>query len=547
MHVYISYARIDEPYGLEIAEKLRSYHTVAYDDRLFLPHWWQTALMRLSAADVLIYLLSPEGAAAEYCRRECEVMQQAGRIVVPVLVADGAPDLLMLEGYTRIDLRSGLMPERVRILLDILSSMTPVSRQSVYETEAAKRPFEVSKDDAGTLITDANQAATEEEWEKAVYLLRSALATGFTSQLINVEELLHDAEDELLAAQYERQADRAYGELRRQAHTFVDQEEFLQQARAFAKQYPGYDPDQILAQLGINTSTSASPSASPQNLLNYWRNLSQEFRQILLGILTIALVIIWLVNAIPNRNTRSATPTPTFSQPPTRLPIITPPPSPTPLTPVDMRYIAGGCFDMGSDDGGEDERPQHRVCVDSFYMDRYEVSNKQFGAFSGYAQLASADEDDTFPRTFISWLEARNFCDVREARLPTEAEWEFAATYGGRLNYPWGDVFQAQRTNSADPNDNYDSVAAVSALSNFASPDGIVNLIGNVAEWTSSAYETYPYDASDGRESTTTPQLRVIRGGSHLTAVEDLATTSRVTFQQQTTASDVGFRCARDA
>jgi hypothetical protein len=200
MHVYISYARIDEPYGLEIAEKLRSYHTVAYDDRLFLPHWWQTALMRLSAADVLIYLLSPEGAAAEYCRRECEVMQQAGRIVVPVLVADGAPDLLMLEGYTRIDLRSGLMPERVRILLDILSSMTPVSRQSVYETEAAKRPFEVSKDDAGTLITDANQAATEEEWEKAVYLLRSALATGFTSQLINVEELLHDAEDELLAA-----------------------------------------------------------------------------------------------------------------------------------------------------------------------------------------------------------------------------------------------------------------------------------------------------------------------------------------------------------
>ena len=555
MHIYISFARVDEPFGKEIARELQKHHTVAYDDRLFARDWWQTALMRLNSADVLLYLISSEGAAAEYCRRECEVMQAAGRGVIPVLVADGAPALFMLEGYTMIDVRSGITPERLRILMDVLRAVKPKERKSVYEVEAAKRPFEVAKDDAGTLITDANQAAMEQEWEKAVYLLRSALATGFSSQLVDVGDLLNDAEAQLKAQQFERQASRPYQELRRQSRDYTDYETFRNSVRRFAEQYPGYDPDSIVAQAGVEIRVPLSTLSEDVPSLTGIPAVStaRDYRKHILGVFIALAVVFWFASNSERFSfllPPSSTPRPTFNPFATSTPRpFTAIPAPTVTNPaidVDMRLIADGCFEMGSEDGDSDESPRHQVCVDAFWLDRYEVSNGQFDNSGGQA----AGENDIFggdtPRIEVTWNEARAYCALRGARLPTEAEWEYAASWHGRLAYPWGDVFTGSRANTLMSSDSYLALAPVTAFRNFATPDGIVNLSGNVAEWVSSAYRPYPYDAQDGRERVS-PTERVVRGGSFLSTELDLRAASRDMRPQDSASVDVGFRCARDA
>jgi formylglycine-generating enzyme required for sulfatase activity len=106
-----------------------------------------------------------------------------------------------------------------------------------------------------------------------------------------------------------------------------------------------------------------------------------------------------------------------------------------------MALVPAGCFPMGSNDGDFDEQPVHQICFDTpFWIDVTEVTNGQFAALSGQAERSSNWTDADRPRETVTWVEADAFCRLRGARLPTEAEWEYAAREPDGLVYPWGNT-----------------------------------------------------------------------------------------------------------
>ncbi|MEP7289061.1 MAG: SUMF1/EgtB/PvdO family nonheme iron enzyme [Chloroflexota bacterium] len=175
---------------------------------------------------------------------------------------------------------------------------------------------------------------------------------------------------------------------------------------------------------------------------------------------------------------------------------------------VEMIKVPPGCFIMGSETDADDEKPTTKVCFDKpFWIDKTEVSQAQFTKLGGQkSYLMSAKPE--LPIVQISWLEARDYCAKRGTRLPTEAEWEYAARGPDDLQWTWGNEFD----------DNKSVWSCVLAQPRGTIPDstswvGTFDQTGNVGEWVNSLYKPYPYVANDGREDLEdTISQRVIRG-----------------------------------
>jgi iron(II)-dependent oxidoreductase len=240
----------------------------------------------------------------------------------------------------------------------------------------------------------------------------------------------------------------------------------------------------------------------------------------------------------------------------------------------DMVRLAGGTFTMGSDTGLVDERPAHPVTLRPFWIDRRPVTHAEFAGFlerlggtsNGRGQhLYDWDDGDSrihkvqgrwsadpgfeqHPVNEATWYGARDYCLAAGKRLPTEAEWEFAARgTPGRL-YPWGNV--PPDATRARYNAGWMRTVPVGSLPNGATPDGVLDLAGNVHEWTSSIAQSYPYRADDGREDPDRVADRVTRGGAADTGPETLRASWRgATVSRRATAGhhNIGFRCAKSA
>jgi formylglycine-generating enzyme required for sulfatase activity len=208
---------------------------------------------------------------------------------------------------------------------------------------------------------------------------------------------------------------------------------------------------------------------------------------------------------------------------------------------VEMALVPPGCFKMGSNNA-QAERPIHEICIETpFYIDVFEVTNEQFDDKGGVAARSSYFPADDLPRQFVTWFEAKEYCESRDARLPSEAEWEFAARGPDNLKFPWGNEFSSNALiyNRRRP-------AEVGSATAGESWVGAQDLVGNVWEWTSSLYKDYPYKATDGRESVKDKRTeRVLRGGGY--GNFRFTTASIRGFSPPGTVSaDYGFRCARD-
>jgi iron(II)-dependent oxidoreductase len=261
-----------------------------------------------------------------------------------------------------------------------------------------------------------------------------------------------------------------------------------------------------------------------------------------------------------------------------------------------MIAIAGGAYPLGAPRAGKDAEP-HRVLLEPFAIDRTEVTNGQFAEFLNALRLkATADADmgavrarhldasaarellegpedahplialddeqarimirkgrflpapgfEHHPVSESTWRGARDYCAWRGARLPSEAEWEAAArgTLGRR--YPWGNEPPSpERAYFGFPSG---QTAPVGSRPKGATPEGVLDLAGSMAEWTSSLYRPYPYDPRDGRDDLSAAGERVTRGGDYVfdVAPEKLMATFRGGFSRRADRGHrhIGFRCA---
>ena len=214
---------------------------------------------------------------------------------------------------------------------------------------------------------------------------------------------------------------------------------------------------------------------------------------------------------------------------------------------VPMMLVPTGCFTIGANPRDDGERNGNEICFDQpFWIDRTEVTQVDFERLGGVRAGVNFFAGPNRPADSINWLEARDFCAKRDARLPTEAEWEYAARGPDEWVYPWGNVWNAD--SAVWLHASSEATADVGTRPVGASWVGALDLAGNVSEWTSSLYMAYPYDASDGREANTGKMpgvRRVLRGGSWYDDVPFLRTASRYGAEFGQWYYNVGFRCAR--
>lgn len=298
------------------------------------------------------------------------------------------------------------------------------------------------------------------------------------------------------------------------------------------------------------------------------------------AVLLLAVVAIPFVNWVLRKQDVPTSPTPA----PAASPAIS-----APSVPEGMVAIPSGSFMMGRDVTEEEKKfeaelqtergpvkdkpftydyPAHEMSVKAFFLDRTEVSNREYARFVAATNHAPPpswqgatppENSEATPVTFVTFFDAQDFCtwlgksrnDGFAYRLPTEEEWEFAARgadagRGSRLAlFPWGEEWEIGKANTRESRLGYPQ--NVTAYPNGASPFGVLNLAGNVYEWTATDFNHYPgSDEKTPREKDYKGVYQVVRGGSFDYPKEYAMTTTRVWARPTNKGARLGFRCAAD-
>jgi len=216
--------------------------------------------------------------------------------------------------------------------------------------------------------------------------------------------------------------------------------------------------------------------------------------------------------------------------------------------------VSAGPFEMGRPGDGASS-PRHKLIVGPYWIAKFEVSNEDYRRYVRGTRSPAPESPQYNNKAFelhpvlgVSWFEARNFCEWVGGRLPTEAEWEKAATWdpvlGRKRMWPWGDTWDEKKMKSLEGGSA--STAAIDTLQEGASAYGVFNLVGNAAEWTSSIFKPYPYVSADGREDRDSVADRVMRGSSYANIPGAADPTNRSGLNSAKGDPQVGFRCVWD-
>lgn len=270
--------------------------------------------------------------------------------------------------------------------------------------------------------------------------------------------------------------------------------------------------------------------------------------------------------------------------------------------PSDMVLVPGGRFFMGSDDATfKLWQPAHKVTLDSFCIDTYEVTVEAYKSCSDQGDCKQPDEVPNYPKASgpkeisdeqhqktreiysefcnfgkpgrekhpvncVTWQHADTFCKAKQKRLPTEAEWEFAARGSDGRKFPWGnEAGDAEHMNAAgaefnkweaskklsqsekmyDTDDGYAGTAPVGSFPKGKTKFGAYDFVGNVWEWTSDWFATYKADEEVNPTGAPAGERKVIRGGGFNGGVQLWLNPAFRYFQVATASSHgIGFRCA---
>lgn len=228
---------------------------------------------------------------------------------------------------------------------------------------------------------------------------------------------------------------------------------------------------------------------------------------------------------------------------------------------AEMALVPSGEFIMGSD-RYPDSQPVHTVYLDDFYIDKYEVTNQIYETCVLARACVPPVDDSSYSRReyygnpiyknhpviYINWEMAKNFCEWRGSRLPTEAEWEKAARGLDGRTYPWGENIDCTYgnyfgcTNDTTPVGEYPKGVSVY---------GVYDMVGNVAEWVSDWYYDKYYEISPNKNPVgpDTGEYHILRGSSYptyqLTVNQHLAYRNQYLGWNDAPGAYKGFRCAR--
>ncbi len=225
-----------------------------------------------------------------------------------------------------------------------------------------------------------------------------------------------------------------------------------------------------------------------------------------------------------------------------------------PVTGMEFILVNGGCYQMGDGfgDGLPSEKPLHEVCVDSYYLGKYEVTQGQWKKVMGENPSHFKACGDNCPVESVKWTDIQSFLAELERltgqtyRLPTEAEWEYAARDGGKMvkwagtssenkfgDYAWYDANSGDKTHPV-------GLKKANAL-------GFYDMSGNVWEWTSDWYgeQYYQKSARDNPRGPDEGANRLLRGGCWLDRAKDCRTAIRFSFNPANSFKSIGFRLVR--
>ena len=249
--------------------------------------------------------------------------------------------------------------------------------------------------------------------------------------------------------------------------------------------------------------------------------------------------------------------------------------SPDALPPGSMILIPEGEFLMGNNDGPKNERPEHKIWLDAYYIDRFEVTMEEYQKLldENYSieppplwdDGAALSEASDRPAVGVIWPAAEKYCASVGKRLPTEAEWEKAARGTDGRRYPWGhmqpfvDIARYNQGVTGWVSYTLTLAPVTSGVTGMSirhglktggkSPYGLYHMSGNAAEWVADWYDRYYYEDSPEKnpKGPEKGDRKVLRGGSWEDEPRNIRVTSRATAEPEFSDLTIGFRCAKDA
>ena len=230
------------------------------------------------------------------------------------------------------------------------------------------------------------------------------------------------------------------------------------------------------------------------------------------------------------------------------------------LQPIEFEWITvpNGGFEMGITPTSNtrvftQETPRHTIVLPEYQISRFQVTNLQYRQFieetnhnsmAGKKKQSILEEELQKPVVFVSWYDAKAFCEWASVLLPSEPQWEKAARGVDGRRFPWGDSTPtAKHCNFAEHESGTTVVGSYSPAGD--SPYSVADMAGNVWEWTNSLYKGYPYDSLDGRENETSQDRRVLRGGSWRNEADEVRSSNRYSARPTLSTGYVGFRVVR--
>lgn len=308
--------------------------------------------------------------------------------------------------------------------------------------------------------------------------------------------------------------------------------------------------NKIAGQMGAVPTSPNMPSVETQRIGNRSRRWATWMIIFAMALLAFLLTAVWQTSRQPRQTTIVTQPSPEATA---SVQTQSSPESNTPSTqiPAGMVYVPGGVFEMGRADGDDYEKPQHFVEVKAFYMDRTEVTNEEYKIFVDATRTAAPQHwrgndfpegEAKHPVVNITWNDAVAYAEWAGKRLPTEEEWEFAARGNDGRLYPWGTDWNQEFANTAESGAG--KIVEVGRYPGGASPFGVLDLCGNVWEWTASDLRSYRTQEALSPDPTIT--RKVIRGGAYDVRNDRATTTYRGVVQADKVYPKTGFRCVRE-